>query len=67
MRRAICLTGLLAFLAGEATAAPQTVNVGPAIAFSPSTTTINIGDTVTWNFVSSFHSTTSDSSIGLET
>lgn len=67
MRRAICITGLFAFLAGSATAATQTVNVGPGISFSPPLTTVNIGDTVTWNFVSAFHSTTSDSISGPET
>jgi plastocyanin len=67
MRRAICLTGLFALLAGPATAATQTVNVGPGIAFSPPTTTVTIGDTVTWNFVASFHSTTSDATTGPET
>lgn len=42
----------------DARAATTTVNVGPAIAFSPSSITITQGDTVNWVWFG-FHSTTS--------
>ena len=38
---------------------PNQVNIGPGIAFSPSTITINAGDTVNWVWKSGPHSTTS--------
>jgi plastocyanin len=47
--------------------ADQTVDVGPGLSFSPSTVTIAPGETVTWTWLGSPHSTTSDSTSGAET
>jgi plastocyanin len=43
---------------------PNQVNIGPGIAFSPSTITINAGETVNWVWMSGPHSTTSGSCPG---
>ena len=42
---------------------PGHVQVGPGMVFSPATITINAGQTVTWDWVGSNHSTTSDTLI----
>jgi plastocyanin len=42
---------------------PGHVQVGPGMTFNPATITINAGQTVTWDWVGSNHSTTSDTSI----
>lgn len=47
-----CVTVISAF------GATHTVNVGPGSAFSPSSITINVGDTVNWPNVTSFHTVT---------
>jgi plastocyanin len=63
MRTRLVLAGLLccAFAAAD-----QTVNVGPGIAFSPSSVTVAPGETVTWVWAGVFHSSTSDSQSGAE-
>ncbi len=43
---------------------PNQVNVGPGNSFSPSTITINAGETVNWVWIGGFHSTTSGSCPG---
>ena len=45
--------------------ADQTVQVGPGIAFSPSTVIVSPGEAVIWNF-QGFHTSTSDTSSGPE-
>jgi len=42
---------------------PNQVNVGPGMTFSPVNITINAGQTVTWVWVGSGHSTTSDTGL----
>jgi len=60
---------LLLFLAPAGARADQTVNVGPGIAFAPSTVSVAPGETVTWVWAAASlpHSTTSDSPSGPET
>ena len=45
--------------------ADQTVQVGPGIAFSPSTVTVSPGEAVIWSF-QAFHTSTSDTATGPE-
>lgn len=47
-------------------AATVSVDVGPGFSFNPAAITIAVGDTVTWNFVSPNHTTTSDATTGLD-
>jgi plastocyanin len=56
-RFAVLLTALAA-LAGPAGAATHTVTVGPGFTFSPSSQTINFGDTVEWVWAGGVHSST---------
>ncbi len=44
----------------------QTINVGPSIAFTPSTVTVAPGETVTWMWLGSPHSSTSNATSGPE-
>jgi plastocyanin len=64
MRARLVLAGLLCCAC--AAAADQTVNVGPGIAFSPSSVTVAPGEKVTWVWAGAFHSSTSDSQVGAE-
>ena len=64
MRARLVLAGLL--YCASAAAADQTVNVGPGIAFSPSSVTVAPGEKVTWVWAGALHSSTSDSQIGAE-
>lgn len=66
LRTRILLAGALCALAALARA-DQTVDVGPGFAFSPSTIAVAPGETVTWSWLGSPHSTTSDSTSGPET
>jgi plastocyanin len=56
---------LVIFLGATVLRADQTVQVGPGIAFSPSTVTVSPGEAVIWNF-HAFHTSTSDTSTGPE-
>ena len=58
MRARLAIAGLLYCACA---AADQTVTVGPAFAFSPSSVTVAPGETVTWVWTGVFHSSTSDS------
>jgi plastocyanin len=53
---------IIVLSAGAGRAATKTVQVGPngALVFSPSTVTVNVGDTVEWVWGSGVHSTTRD-------
>jgi plastocyanin len=62
--RAGGLLGILLFTARAA--ADQTVSVGPGFVFSPSTVTIAVGETVTWDWQDAPHSSTSDAISGPE-
>lgn len=53
-------------LSAGAAAADQTVNVGPGLAFSPTTVNVAPGETVTWVWQASPHSSTSDATSGPE-
>lgn len=66
MRSAAALLGFLVLAAGSLGGATQTVNVGPGNQFVPPSVTVQPGDTVTWNFVAPFHTTTSDATSGPE-
>src|SRR5207244_10670530 len=58
IRRAFCAAAVLAAqLAGAAT---KTVQVGPngALVSSPAAVTVDVGDTVEWQWMTGFHSTT---------
>lgn len=58
---------VLVIVAAPLTArADQTVTIGPAFTFSPATVTIVPGETVTWTWAASGHSTTSDAATGPE-
>ncbi|HEY6146759.1 MAG TPA: plastocyanin/azurin family copper-binding protein, partial [Thermoanaerobaculia bacterium] len=46
--------------------ADQTVTIGPGFSFNPSTVTIAPGERVTWTWVATGHSTTSDTTAGPE-
>jgi len=46
--------------------ADQTVTIGPGLAFNPATVTVVPGETVTWTWAASGHSTTSDAVAGPE-
>src|SRR5262249_15520911 len=61
LRRAALLASLAAALARSASAATFTVTVAPSFSntFSPSSLTINVGDTVTWVWAGPGHSETS--------
>lgn len=63
-----CLRSLMIsmFLAWPASAATVSVNVGPGFSFNPAAITIAAGDTVTWNFLSPNHTTTSDATTGVD-
>ena len=52
--------GAILFLAGVAASATKTVQVGPggSLSFSPATVTVNVGDTVEWQWVTGTHTTT---------
>jgi plastocyanin len=54
------------FFAAAGIRADQTVTIGPAFAFNPSTVTIAPGETVTWVWAAGGHSTTSDATTGPE-
>jgi len=58
IRLAACAFALLA--APPAEAATKTVQVGPngALVFAPASVTVNVGDTVEWQWAMGFHSTT---------
>jgi plastocyanin len=45
----------LALFTRQSSAADQTVNVGPGISFAPANVTINLGDSVTFNWAGGFH------------
>jgi len=47
-------------------AATTSVTVGPGLAFNPSSVTIAPGDTVQWNWIGEFHSSTSNATSGPE-
>jgi plastocyanin len=66
LRRGVPSAVLFFALAGLADIrADQTVQVGPGIAFSPSTVTVAPGEAVIWDF-QAFHTSTSDTSSGPE-
>jgi plastocyanin len=53
--------------AGTGTAsATQNVDIGPGLAFTPSTVTVLPGESVVWTFQAAFHSTTSNATSGPE-
>jgi len=56
---------LFALLDAAELRADQTVQVGPGIAFSPSTVTLSPGEAVIWSF-QAFHTSTSDTATGPE-
>jgi plastocyanin len=56
----------LLFLGVSVSRADQTVNVGPGIAFSPSSVTIAPGEKIIWIWMGSPHSSTSNASSGPE-
>ena len=59
-RRVSWMVAVAIFLgAGRAPAATSDVNVGPSLAFSPSSVEIQAGDTVKWTWKASNHSVTS--------
>ncbi|MBI1841538.1 MAG: hypothetical protein HYR88_11895 [Verrucomicrobia bacterium] len=61
-RAALCaLIASGSALALSLSAANFSVSVGPGLAFNPSSLTIQVGDTVTWSGLVSFHTVTSDS------
>ena len=64
LRRAALLAALAAALARSGSATTFTVTVAPGFTntFSPSSLTINVGDTVTWVWAAPEHSTTSGNS-----
>lgn len=70
MRPGIRFAAVAAFvvtaLAVSADIATQNVNVGPGLAFSPSTVTVLPGETVIWTFQGAPHSTTSNATSGPE-
>ena len=57
---------LLCFVALPAAAATTNVTVGPGFSYSPPTVTINVGDTVQWNWAGALHSSTSNPASTLE-
>ena len=62
----LLIAGTIAVLSGASRLrADQTVQVGPGIAFSPSTVTVSAGETVIWDF-QAFHTSTSDTASGPE-
>jgi len=66
LRRGVPSAVLLFVFAGLSDIrADQTVQVGPGIAFSPSTVTVAPGEAVIWDF-QGFHTSTSDTSSGPE-
>ena len=66
LRRGVSSAVLLFVFAGLSDIrADQTVQVGPGIAFSPSTVTVAPGEAVIWDF-QGFHTSTSDTSSGPE-
>lgn len=56
----------LAIAAALPARADQTVTIGPGFAFNPAAVTIVPGETVTWTWAASGHSTTSDAATGPE-
>ena len=54
------------FFAAPVSAATFTVDVGPGFSFNPATITIAAGDTVSWNFISPNHTTTSNATTGVD-
>jgi plastocyanin len=63
--RARLLTAAL-LLCGSTAAADQTVDVGPALSFSPATVTVAPGEAVIWTWQAGPHSSTSDAASGPE-
>jgi plastocyanin len=64
-RRLFALIATILFpIAGWA--ATTNVDVGPGLAFNPSSVTIAPGDTVQWNWIGEFHSSTSNATSGPE-
>jgi plastocyanin len=64
-REAVLSTVLFASALTAPLLADQTVQVGPATQFSPSTVTVAPGETVIWSF-QAFHTSTSDTPVGPE-
>ena len=60
------LIALTAFAAPLSARADQTVTIGPSLSFNPATVTVAPGETVTWTWAASGHSTTSDATTGPE-
>ena len=52
----------LCFVAAAAFGATVPVTVGPGFTYSPNPVTINVGDTVQWNWAGALHSSTSSAS-----
>ena len=66
MRARSLLTAVLFGACAAAQAANQNVNIGPSTTFTPGVVTVAPGDTVTWTWLASGHSTTSDATTGPE-
>jgi plastocyanin len=63
---ALAAAGALVLVSADSARATQNVDVGPALAFSPSTVTVLPGETVIWTFQGTPHSTTSNATSGPE-
>ena len=66
MSRFLRLLVVAVFFTAPVSAATFTVNVGPGLSFNPAAITVAAGDTVTWNFVSPNHTTTSNATSGAD-
>ncbi len=64
MRKTLALTLLL--FCSRLASADQIVNVGPGLSFTPATVTVSPGERVTWVWMGSPHSSTSDTTTGPE-
>jgi len=62
--RAAPIAALLLCGAASAAAADQSIDIGPSIAYTPSSVTVAPGETVTWNWKGSPHSSTSNATSG---
>lgn len=63
---ALVLASAAVFAAATLGAATHAVDVGPGMVFDPANLSVEEGDTVTWNFLESTHTTTSDATTGPE-
>lgn len=66
MSRFLRFVMVAVFFAGPVSAATFAVDVGPGLSFNPAAITVAAGDTVTWNFVSPNHTTTSNATTGVD-